>query len=293
MAHLREIHKRAKNKTAGFVIHLGDSITHYKGYSQFALNCQATDELGQAVKWSKAGGPDTDQAAPDCKNGWSLSYTQVKSDKPRRRSYTACKGITVHEFLYGATKAYCFVAGPEDRAPLDTLLNNTSTAPVGGPNGYPVAVVADAQIAVIMLGTNDIGGSAAIDKRNSDCPQIKGFAATAGLAAKSTACAGAPWTSMSSRSRPMATRMARPTTAITPVRSTSPWWPVLRPGAITIIPAWATVLSMPVWPAPHPRPWKPSISSAGPYDCPRDWPGAWMSASMPLLPTPRSWTAWP
>ena len=96
VAHLREIHKRAKNKTAGFVIHLGDSITHYKGYSQFALNCQATDELGQAVKWSKADGPDTDQAAPDCRNGWSLTYTQVKSDNPRWRSYTACKGITVH-----------------------------------------------------------------------------------------------------------------------------------------------------------------------------------------------------
>jgi hypothetical protein len=159
--HLRDINKRAKGKTPGFVIHLGDSITHDSSYSQFAQNYKGNDDLGRAIVWSKAGGPDTGEIAPDCKNGWSLSWFNVKSDKPKWRSYTACKGITAGEFLTGTSRSYCFVAGPGDKTPLDTLLNNKSKV---GVDGYNVAIVYDAQIAIVMLGTNDVGGEEPIDK---------------------------------------------------------------------------------------------------------------------------------
>lgn len=155
---LRAIHERttlgggAVAKVDGFVVHLGDSISYANQYGWInrfgAIGLQAT------IAWSKGGGPDVD-GAPDNKNGWQLA----RFDHPAGgRSYTAVSSITVDQYLYGGQRM--FAAGSCDTAPLDTLLANTRTDPYprcpADPEGYRVAVVHDAMLAIVMLGTNDL-----------------------------------------------------------------------------------------------------------------------------------------
>jgi hypothetical protein len=156
VAHLRSVHASATGKTNGFVIHIGDSITYANPYSLMATSYRGTNATDmQTVTWSIAGGSFSG-GAPDNKNGWQLA----RFDHPEGgRSYTASSGITAQQWLSGGSNG--LAAGPMDRMPLDTLLANTSTAPYRAPN-FNVAIVHDAQAAVIMLGTNDVGGGAAI-----------------------------------------------------------------------------------------------------------------------------------
>ncbi len=155
VAHLRAVHRAASGKTEGFVLHLGDSITFSKSYGLLAASYRGS-HAGDAstIAWSTGGGSFTD-ASPVNKNGWRL--TNVVHPEGGR-SYTASTGITTEQWLKGGSHG--MAAGPRDRAPLDTLLENRSTAPYAPPDRF-VAVVEDAQVAIVMLGTNDIGHSAA------------------------------------------------------------------------------------------------------------------------------------
>ena len=99
VAHLRAIHKRAKDKTDGFVVHIGDSITYANQYGQFARSYRGDNEIGKTLQWTKCGfGDDFMKTPPDCKNGWSLAAF----DHPAGgRSYTAQSGITAAQWLRG------------------------------------------------------------------------------------------------------------------------------------------------------------------------------------------------
>jgi lysophospholipase L1-like esterase len=153
VAHLRAIHASAAGKTEGFVIHIGDSITYSSGYSQIAASNSGSNQGDrQTITWSLAGGKFGD-GSPANKNGWQLA----RFDHPEGgRSYTASSGITTGQWLTGGSHG--MAAGTGDKMPLDTLLANTSTMPYRAPDYY-VGVVRDAQIAVVMLGSNDVGTS--------------------------------------------------------------------------------------------------------------------------------------
>ena len=164
ISHFKEVLKRSKNKTPGFVIHIGDSITYSPEYGTLSRNHHSTDEFGKALDWSKGGGTDDySDVKPDCKNGWSLANARRSI---HRASYTAVSGITDEQWLRGGSinkGETHFASGKDDPSPLDTLLNNNSVEP--HPGGNTVALVQDAQICVLMLGTNNLWGGALSKER--------------------------------------------------------------------------------------------------------------------------------
>ena len=164
ISHFKDVFKRSKNKTNGFVIHIGDSITYSPEYGSLSRNHHTTDEFGKALDWSKGGGTDDySDVKPDCKNGWSLANARRTI---HRASFTAVAGISDEQWLRGGSinkGETHFASGKDDPSPLDTLLNNDSVEP--HPGGNAVAIVHDAQICVLMLGTNNLWGGALSKER--------------------------------------------------------------------------------------------------------------------------------
>ncbi|MGH7143467.1 MAG: immunoglobulin domain-containing protein [Planctomycetota bacterium] len=162
VTHLRNIlAAQSSTHTGGFVIHVGDSITYSNAYSMYATQYSGSNANDlAAIAFSKANGtaPDiyTDVVAGNDKNGWNLA----KYDHPAGgRSYTASSGITSGQWLVGGG-SHGMASGngsTSDPTPMDTLLNNNTITPYS--SGEVVAIVHDAQVCVMMLGTNDIDTS--------------------------------------------------------------------------------------------------------------------------------------
>ncbi|MFH1377966.1 MAG: GDSL-type esterase/lipase family protein [Planctomycetota bacterium] len=152
--HLRAIHKQSNNKTDGFVIHIGDSITYQNQNRHFAMSYKGNHEIAATMKWSLGGDDDWGgPTPPDCKNGWKLAAFDHKGGG---RSYTGESGIRADQWLKG-DPSKTSVTGKNDPKPLDHLLENENTGPhPDSKDGYTVAVVRDAQIACVLLGTNDV-----------------------------------------------------------------------------------------------------------------------------------------
>ena len=167
---LRTIHKSAKNKTNGFVIHIGDSITFQNQNRHFAMNYKGDHEIAATLKWS-LGGDDNwgGPTPPDCKNGWKLAAF----DHPAGgRSYTAESGIRADQWLKG-DPSKTSVTGKNDSKPLDHLLDNDRTSPhPDSQEKYLVAIVRDAQIACVLLGTNDVSAKRAPSAIKADLKTI-------------------------------------------------------------------------------------------------------------------------
>jgi hypothetical protein len=117
----------------GVVIHLGDSITYSNPYGQWARAGQGQSAADKAaLAWMHAGRDnDTD--------GWWLA----RFDHPAGgRSYTACSGLRADEMLAG---------GKQQMPPLEKLLDMYRP-----------------QIAVYMLGTNDLSAGRSLDAYRAD-----------------------------------------------------------------------------------------------------------------------------
>ena len=117
----------------GVVIHLGDSITYSNPYGQWARAGQGQTAADKAaLAWMHCGRDnDTD--------GWWLA----RFDHPAGgRSYTACSGIRADEMLAG---------GKQQMPPLEKLLDTYRP-----------------QIAVYMLGTNDLSAGRSLDAYRAD-----------------------------------------------------------------------------------------------------------------------------
>ncbi|HXX92916.1 MAG TPA: SGNH/GDSL hydrolase family protein [Planctomycetota bacterium] len=104
----------------GVVVHLGDSITYANGYSGWARGGKGKTPQDQAVcKWMHTG-EDNDL------DGFFL----CRVDRPGNRSDTACSGIRSDEYLAGGKS--------------------------GMPSLAEILKKYNPQIAVVMLGTNDV-----------------------------------------------------------------------------------------------------------------------------------------
>lgn len=115
--------------TAGVFLHIGDSITYANQNTRWAgkMNCGGGTAEEQAfAKWTHAG--DRNE-----KDGWFLAYT----DCPGNRSETACSGIRADQYNQG---------GKSGMAPLADIVKKYNP-----------------QIALYMLGTNDISAGRAVD----------------------------------------------------------------------------------------------------------------------------------
>ena len=157
ISHLKNIYRKTSlacgniEKTPGFVVHLGDSITYAHHYG--TVSRQGVSQFSAIVDWSKSLGGRA--AAADNKNGWQLASFDHPSGG---RSYTAVSGITAHQYLYGGQGD--FAGGFCDDQPLTTLLNNRTSQPslLCPEQDKPpkVGVIRDSVIAIVLLGSNDI-----------------------------------------------------------------------------------------------------------------------------------------
>ncbi len=153
IAHARQILSGAA-KTNGFVMQVGDSITHSRAYGTWpAFPTGATASDSATLQWAGAhvlGSGERDVAN---RNGWYLAG----SDTTAWRGMTALSGVSLRELLIGCcngdgpampvsstpAEARAIVADPAytSNLQIDTLITAFS----------------DAQFAVVMLGTNDPG----------------------------------------------------------------------------------------------------------------------------------------
>jgi lysophospholipase L1-like esterase len=123
---MREVAQKFKGRE-GVVLHIGDSITHANPYGQWARGGEGRTDADLAVlKWMHLG-------ADDDTDGWYLART----DLPGGRSYTAAGGLTMEQLLKG---------GRGSHPTLAKLLAQYQP-----------------QIAVLMLGTNDVSAGRKLD----------------------------------------------------------------------------------------------------------------------------------
>ena len=138
-------------KTDGFVLQLGDSITHTAAYAlwpQQGLGQTATD--AQVIAWSHATSWGTGNSDVANKNGWYLAA----ADTTAQRGLTASSGLTTGELMAGCCNggpAMSASSDPETARQLLADATYTSNLQID----TVIAAFADAQFAVVMLGTND------------------------------------------------------------------------------------------------------------------------------------------
>jgi hypothetical protein len=138
-------------KTTGFVLEIGDSLTHSRAYAGWAMQGQGkTLDDTQVVAWMHASDRSSTITDTASKNGWYLAGT----DTTTQRGMTASGSISTSELVQG-----CCNNGPTMPAVTDRMMaRHVITDPTYTGNlqiDTLVAAFGDAQFAVVMLGTND------------------------------------------------------------------------------------------------------------------------------------------
>jgi lysophospholipase L1-like esterase len=127
VAAMKDVTKKFTGKP-GVVVLLGDSITYANQNTAWAFYGKGqTADVKAFLKWSHAGDKDD-------KDGW----TAAKVDRPGNRSDTAASGVTTGEYLAG---------GKGGLPPLSEIIKKFNP-----------------QIAIYMLGTNDVSQGVPADK---------------------------------------------------------------------------------------------------------------------------------
>jgi uncharacterized protein (TIGR03382 family) len=141
-------------KTPGFVLQVGDSITHSNPYSQWPRTpngASATDAALLNRISASLGFPISNPADPSIKNGFYLAA----ADTSGGRGMSAASGLSASEFLSGNGNGGA--AMPAETVPA-TARSTVSTLVTDNLHVTTVAAAfEDAQFAVLMLGTNDVG----------------------------------------------------------------------------------------------------------------------------------------
>ncbi len=151
-AHAKATRSGAKTKkTPGLVLQVGDSITHANPYSQWPRRGAGMTSADQAVVgWSHANGEVSgDPANP---SGFVLAIADVSG----RRGVTASSGMDCTEFLSGDGNAGVVMPDLADQAAARAALGNGGAYEGNLRASTMAAAYADAEVAVLMLGTNDV-----------------------------------------------------------------------------------------------------------------------------------------
>ncbi len=140
-------------KIPGFVLQIGDSITHANPYSQWprsgaasSREDAATCQWLHAQEWNRGS-----QADATCLNGWYLAC----ADTSRTRGMTASSSITTGEMLSGDGNGGAAMPCIEDEAQARSALADGAAYPANLNIATIAAAFPQAQCAVVMLGTND------------------------------------------------------------------------------------------------------------------------------------------
>jgi MYXO-CTERM domain-containing protein len=170
VAHCRAVYTTT-SKTAGMVLQIGDSITHSNPYGQWPrAGAGKTAEDSAVLAWCKAeqGFPGSPTATD--KNGFYLCAVDVAG-----RSLTAAGGATAGEYRTGSGNGgNDMPATTETAAAQGYVLNGDAVT--GYTNNLHATTVAaafaDAQFAVVMLGTNDAGAGRPVADFTADLTAI-------------------------------------------------------------------------------------------------------------------------
>lgn len=158
--HLTTVIAGGPAKTGGFVLQVGDSITHANPYSQWPrYGSGKTAEDNAVCTWSLAttAFPGTNND-PNQTNGFYLAAADTNAN----RGMTASSGIAAFEFLSGSGNN---TSGAGNDMPTTTVTATAKTdvSAASYDSNLQIDTVAAAfnaaQFAVLMLGTNDIGAS--------------------------------------------------------------------------------------------------------------------------------------
>lgn len=152
--HCRMVFDAGVTKTDGFVLQVGDSITHANPYSQWPRQGEGkTAEDTAFFDWSPAEIWGAGNFDSDSTNGWYLAA----ADTSGQRGMTASSGIDTTEFLSGAGNGGSTMPNESDPAMARGVLENGAAFPGNLHIETVAAAFEHAQIAVVMLGTNDVG----------------------------------------------------------------------------------------------------------------------------------------
>jgi hypothetical protein len=142
-------------KTAGFVLEIGDSITHSAAYGWFPLQGQGkTAEDSQLIDWAHGTSWGSDNFSVSNKSGWYLAQADTTSN----RGMTSSSGISLEEILSGCCNGGTNMPASTNPATARQII----ASPTYSANlqiDTLIAAFSDAQFAVVMLGTNDPSNS--------------------------------------------------------------------------------------------------------------------------------------
>jgi hypothetical protein len=162
VTHCRTVLSGGTGKTAGFVLQVGDSITHSNPYSQWPRNrTGASAEDTAILNWIKStdGFPISNNGDTSNKNGFYLAA----ADTSGNRGMTASSGLDTIEALSGDGNGGTAMPTETDPATARTRVADGTTY-TGNLNLYTMAAAFnDAQFAVVMLGTNDMSAGRAVN----------------------------------------------------------------------------------------------------------------------------------
>ena len=168
VAHCRSIYNSGSGKTAGFVLEVGDSITHANPYAQWPRygSGKTTADTTlcnwcSASSWNTSSNTDTSN-----KNGWYLAAADTTS----QRGMTASGGISTDEFLSGNNNGGPAMPTDTSGTAPTTLTNTTYTGNIQ--IDTLIASFKDAQFVVLMLGTNDMKQSRSVSAFTADLTTI-------------------------------------------------------------------------------------------------------------------------
>lgn len=168
VAHCRAVYT-STGKNAGMVLQIGDSITYSNPYGQWPRNgAGKTAEDVAVLTWCMATSGSPSGATPTDTNGFNLCAVDVPSSN---RSLTAASGISAGEYLSGSGNGATAMPSTTDMA---TARGYVASSSYGGNLHITTvaAAFANAQFAVLMLGTNDIGANRPVADFNADLTSI-------------------------------------------------------------------------------------------------------------------------
>jgi len=171
ISHCQGVYTTA-GKTVGFVLQVGDSITHANPYSQWPRYGagQASDDAA-IIGWMHATVPfSSTQTDTTSINGWYLAAADTNGS----RGMTANSGMQTGQFLSGAGNGGAAMPAASDQATAAGYVADGVTYPNNLNATSVAAAFAQAQFAVLMLGTNDSLNGVSVSQFTSNLTALIG-----------------------------------------------------------------------------------------------------------------------
>ncbi len=156
-------------KTAGFVLQIGDSLTHASPYTSWPrLGQGKTSEDSEILTWLRASSWGTSQTSTSNKNGFYLAAADTTSS----RGMTSAGGLSTGEFVSGCCNGGPTMPASFDQIAARQLLTNT-TYSANMQIDTVISAFSDAQFAVLLLGTNSASDLANVSSLSTIVDRIE------------------------------------------------------------------------------------------------------------------------